>query len=326
MKILYIYRHPDMGFSIGKVFRPIENEMKKFAEVDSIYLPVSNYSFKGMWKNIRYAQRYCKKKKYDIVHITGTEHYLIPFLRKQNIIVTVHDLASFRIHNPIKDFIKNILFVRVLRLANLITCISDKTQNEVLNAINTLDKKVITIYNPIDPLFKLKDKTFNEKNPTILHLGTKPNKNLENTIKTLAGMKCHLRVIGKLTNAQKESLLYSNIVYSNDWNLSDEEIIKEYENCDIVNFPSFYEGFGMPIIEGQSVGRVVLTSNLSPMKEIAGDSAVLVDPYDINSIRSGYHEAFTNYDIYVRKGVENAKLFQLGKIVQQYFDCYKSIL
>ena len=63
MKILYIYRHPDMGFSIGKVFRPIENEMKKHAEVDSIYLPVSNYSFKGMWKNIRYAQRYCKKKK-----------------------------------------------------------------------------------------------------------------------------------------------------------------------------------------------------------------------------------------------------------------------
>jgi hypothetical protein len=62
------------------------------------------------------------------------------------------------------------------------------------------------------------------------------------------------------------------------------------------------------------------------MKEIAGDSAVLVDPYDINSIRSGYHEAFRNYDIYVRKGGENAKLFQLGKIVQQYFDCYKSIL
>ena len=49
MKVLYIYRHPDMGFSIGKVFRPIENEMRKHAEVDSIYLPVPNYSVKGLW-------------------------------------------------------------------------------------------------------------------------------------------------------------------------------------------------------------------------------------------------------------------------------------
>ena len=92
MRILYIYRHPHLGYSIGKVFRSIEEEMKKYAEVDAIYLPEPNYSLKGLWKNIRYAQKYCKRKKYDIIHITGTEHYLIPFL-KQCVVVTIHDLG-----------------------------------------------------------------------------------------------------------------------------------------------------------------------------------------------------------------------------------------
>ena len=57
MKILYIYRHPDLGFSIGKVFKPIAEEMKNYADVDSIYLPIPNYSLKGLWKNIRLRKK-----------------------------------------------------------------------------------------------------------------------------------------------------------------------------------------------------------------------------------------------------------------------------
>ena len=62
MKLLYIYRHPDLGYSIGKVFHPIENEMKKYAEVESVNLPIPNYSLKGVWKNIRFVQKHCKKE------------------------------------------------------------------------------------------------------------------------------------------------------------------------------------------------------------------------------------------------------------------------
>ena len=93
MRILYIYRHPDMGFSIGKVFKPIEEEMKKYAEVDSVYLPVPNYKLIGLWKNIRTALTAVHEKAYDIVHITGAEHYLIPFLPKDKLVVTLHDLG-----------------------------------------------------------------------------------------------------------------------------------------------------------------------------------------------------------------------------------------
>ena len=83
MKILYIYRNPQMGFSIGKVFMPIEEEMRKYAEVDSLELPCANYSPRSMWNNVKAAKEKVRKKHYDIVHITGAEHYLLPFLRNR---------------------------------------------------------------------------------------------------------------------------------------------------------------------------------------------------------------------------------------------------
>ena len=67
MTILYIYRNPNMGVSIGKVFKPIEQEMKKYAEIDSIYLPSTNYSIKGLGRNILYVQKVIIKKWMYIV-------------------------------------------------------------------------------------------------------------------------------------------------------------------------------------------------------------------------------------------------------------------
>ena len=95
MKILFVYRNPAMGYSIGKVFYPIEREMKNNCQVDSIKLPCSNYSITSLWKNVRSLIHKLKDEKYDIVHITGTEHYLLPFLTSYNTIITVHDLGFY---------------------------------------------------------------------------------------------------------------------------------------------------------------------------------------------------------------------------------------
>ena len=76
------------------------------------------------------------------------------------------------------------------------------------------------------------------------------------------------------------------IDYENVYNLTEQEVLEKYINCDIVSFVSLHEGFGMPIIEGQSIGRPILTSNITPMKEIASNGgAILVNPWDVKSIR-----------------------------------------
>lgn len=316
-----------MGYSIGKVFRPIEEEMKKYANVDSIYLPVPNYSPKGLWKNIRYAQKCCRKKQYDIIHITGTEHYLLPFLRNKKTILTIHDLGFFTNNKlNISNILKYLLWIKTLPLASHVTFISEKSKNEALGLVKLKKYKYSIIMNPIGIEYVHYPKSINKQYPTILHIGTNSHKNIDTTATALKGLPCKLRIVGKLSENQKYILNANSISYENVFNLTDEEILQEYINCDIVNFPSLHEGFGMPIIEGQSIGRPVLTSNLSPMKEVAADAAVLIDPTCPESIRKGHETLLQDSEEYIQKGLVNIKRFALSQITKEYLEVYNRIL
>ena len=312
-----------MGFSIGKVFKPIEEEMGKHAKVDSLELPIANYSLKGLWTNISYLRKHLKKASYDVVLITGTENYLLPFITSSKKVVVVHDVKSFFNHvSGVRRKIKELMFIKVLGKADKIVSISEQTQKELSDYHFSSE----VIYDPVSPAFIYKEKQMDKICPVILHIGTKVNKNLINTILALKGLKCHLRIVGNLSEEYVKILLENNIDYSSCANISDEELLEEYYKCDIVNFPSLYEGFGMPIIEGQATGRVVVTSNLSPMKDVAGGSAVLVNPNDIESIRQGYLEAINHGESYINKGLDNVKRFSVPTITSQYFNILKSLL
>jgi glycosyltransferase involved in cell wall biosynthesis len=120
-----------------------------------------------------------------------------------------------------------------------------------------------------------------------------------------------------------------NIDYSNASNLTDKQIVEEYRNCDIVNFCSTHEGFGMPIIEAQATGRLVVTSRISPMKEVAGDGAYLVNPYDVSSIRNAYIEIISDAKLrqnLIEKGLKNIKKYQVNNITKQHLHLYQQIL
>lgn len=328
MRILYIYRNPKMGYSIGKVFKPIEKEINKFHCVHSIELPSLNYKIKGLYKNITYLLDYCKRNKYDIIHITGPDYYLIPFLKKENLVVTVHDLGFYT--NQKKSMKSLWIYfsrVRTINQSRRVTFISEKSLNECKRLINLSTEKCKVIANPLDSsYFGSKEITNNEK-PVILQIGTSPNKNIERTIIALKDINCHYRIVGKLSDDYKKMLYNNNIDYSNVYNLSDDEVLEEYINCDIVCFPSLYEGFGMPIIEGQAVGRIVVTSNLSPMKEIAGEgSAIFVDPYDVKSIHEGIIKAMQKPMEIINKGRINAERYKVENITQSYINLYKELL
>ena len=165
-----------------------------------------------------------------------------------------------------------------------------------------------------------------EKNPNILAIGTRINKNLERIIEAVKDINCTLTIIGILTDYQAKLLESSGVVYENYFRIPNSKVLELYKNSDIVCFPSLYEGFGRPIVEAQAIGRAVVTSNLEPMKQVAGDSsACLVDPYDVLDIRKGIMKVIED-DKYregiIEKGLENVKQYRADIIAKKYEDIY----
>lgn len=326
MNIIYYYRNSHAGFSIRTVFQTIVNGVKKSNTVIETFLPSPHAYIKDIIQNGIYAQK--QQKKNYINHITGEVHYLLYFLNSKRTIVTVHDIMYYSYLKGIKKKIWKILYIYSLKRAAHITFISEFAKKQVQNEISLPAEKISVIPNPVDTSFTYVPKEFNTSKPQILHIGTLERKNLARTIQALKGISCHLRIIGKINDNIIELLKEYKIEYSNNWNLTHEQIIKEYQQADIINFPSLYEGFGMPVIEGQASGRIVITSNISPMKEIAGEGAVLVNPLDITSIHNAYQKVIKNTEFredIIQKGFNNIQAYTIDKIQSQYINIYKKI-
>lgn len=326
MKIRYFHRHHACGYSIFKVFHTIECEIAKENTVRDVFMP-SPYSMP--WDIVRNAVYTFKHRdKNGINHISGHIHDSILGLIGCKTVLTIHDLVFIdNVKNPLKRFYKWLFWLYIpIKLADKVTCISSETKKKVLKHINT--NKLQVIYNPIDPAFKYTPKTFNRERPVILHIGTGWNKNLHRTILALRDIPCHLRIIGKLGKETIELLKETNLGYSVVADLSDDEIIKEYVNCDIVNFPSVYEGFGMPIIEGQKTGRAVIASQIEPLIEISGGAIEYVNPLSIDSIREAYLHVINDRghrELLIQKGLENVKRFDAAIIAGQYNNIYRQL-
>ncbi len=185
-------------------------------------------------------------------------------------------------------------------------------------------------FNPLPSAGKFNSSTSSTSSTpsTLLFLGTNPNKNLELTMAALFGLDLHLRIIGELTRKQKEMLAKFKINYSVVFSISPEQLVAEYQNATVILFPSTYEGFGLPVIEGFQAERPVITSNISPMKDVAGDAALLVDPYSVASIREGVINLLSNHQRQlelVEAGQEKVKKYQPGFIAGIYQDFWRKV-
>ncbi len=331
MFINFLLRNTKCGFSIQGVFITILGELQKpkyNLKISQLEMP----SPKSMpWDIICNAWfTYQNREKDGINHITGHIHDVILGLLGCKTVLTIHDLVFLdNVKNPIKKFYKWLFWLYIpVKVANKVTCISEQTRKNILKHVKIEGDKLIVIHNPVNPNFSYHHKNFNQVKPTILHIGTGWNKNLKRTIQALQGIPCHLRIIGKLNDEMLADLEKNKIEFSNKFNLTDDKIRSEYINCDIVNFPSEYEGFGMPIVEGQKTGRVVITSNIEPLIEVSGNAVHFVNPFDTNDLRAGYLKIIQNEEYrngLIEKGLANVRRFEVKLIAKQYFDLYKKL-
>ncbi len=321
--ITYFHRGLDKGPSIKKVTQTI---VSGISDKKEYYVPYSGASLRDVIGNIIFIYR--NRDRNGINHITGDIHYGVLGLIGCKSILTIHDtvLVEYRLKG-IKRAIATLLWYTIpLLIASKVVCISEATKKRLQRF--TRRKDIIVIYNAIDPLFYPAPFSFKKTNPNILIIGTSPNKNVEHTLRALKDIPCHVTIIGNLNDNQLSIIKENSIHYSNKCNLTDEQIVDEYINADIVSFISLFEGFGMIVIESNMVGRPVICSDIEVLHEIGSNAAFYVNEADDNDMKSGFMRLIQDdglRETIINNGFENVKRFDSYIIRNQWLSLYKEV-
>ena len=328
MHITFFHRKPipNFHFSVEIIFKDVRAHLPEDASYDIVE---SKFYSRGILPRL-YNLFEVFQKRGKINHVTGDISYIALALSKRNTIHTILDCIFLQDSTGIKHSILKLLWLKIpVRRSRFVTTISEASKKEIVEFSGCDPEKVKVIPIALSPVFKKVSRGYNWENPTIMMIGTAPNKNTYRMIEALQGICCNVLMIGKPDDGIKLALEKSGLLFKYESGLNIEQMYLRYQKAEILFFASTYEGFGMPVIEAQSVGTMVLTSTISSMPEVAGyGTAMLVDPYDVQSIRSGLERILTDVDFRekcITSGYENVKRFDPVVVSKMYFDLYKQI-
>jgi glycosyltransferase involved in cell wall biosynthesis len=285
----------------------------------------------------------CLLKKTDF--LLSPEYYCPLFTHcKRGVIAhDAHIRAQKEFINPIWFHLYYVPFIeRAIRRADIIFTVSEFSKRQIMNLMNFDESKIKVIYNGLDQSFLHPDpqadltelfRKLNIKSKEyIAFIGTfEARKNIERLIQAFSIFKKradinrpHLKllIIGKASSGmfsdRKQQImnLIDRLNLKEDVVLSgyvaDQYLPALYRESALITFPSLYEGFGLPIIEGFASKVPVLTSNICSMPEIGGNAVILVDPYDVADIAEKLINSILNQDLrqqLIANGSERLKLF-----------------
>ncbi|MGQ1787095.1 glycosyltransferase family 4 protein [Saccharicrinis sp. GN24d3] len=383
-KVTFFFRKPQAQyFSIEKVFEQVIAHLPEQVEPTIYKLKNGTSGWLGRLKALFEA----RKNKGDINHITGDITFIALALPKKGLIVTYHDLESLADYKGWRFKILKYLWVTIpVKRARVVTAISYHTKEQLVKWTDCDSSKIVVIPNPLPDEITYSPKAFNKEKPTILIMGTKPNKNVEGILEAVGAPSvgltekrprsqiyskesgfhfaqhpvakeslndrregsqqslvnsenepqatCHkpssirLIIVGKMTEQQQALVDKYKLEVENLVQVPYEEILDAYRRCDMLCFPSFYEGFGLPIIEAQATGRPVVTSNFGAMKEIAGGASLLVCPNNMDEIQQAIDNLIMDEEVRTRlieDGAKNVARFKAGVVGKMYGEVYEGV-
>jgi glycosyltransferase involved in cell wall biosynthesis len=319
--------------SLGENFRAVAETAGNYSVAEQLKIPVA--------------------LKREAVTLFHAPHYVLPPLVPCRSVVTIHDC----IHLMFPQYLPNRMalgyartsMALAARRATRILTVSESSKRDIVRFFGTASDKIDVIYNAYDERFAVEPREedvvrvrerYQLHDEFVLYAGNvKPHKNLERLIEAFSLVRSRgldqlkLVMIGdeisKYTALRRAVHLHQLHKYVRFLGYMPEETLAVmYRLAGVFVFPSLYEGFGLPPLEAMASGTPVVTSNVSSLPEVAGDAAVLVDPYDAHAIADGVYRVLTDETLrrdLRKKGLARAGQFSWEASVRRVHKIYRQV-
>jgi glycosyltransferase involved in cell wall biosynthesis len=242
--------------------------------------------------------------RYREVDLLWMPQYNLPLLYGKKLLVTVHDLCQLAhpdtLGSDLQRGYARFLLSRVARRASKIMCVSEFTASEIRRYLNVNQERLVITYPAISETWH----SFTEQAtkrctpPFLLAVGNlKKHKNLPRLVAAfehIQGLIPHrLVIVGKrdgFLNAEvgfgsSSGRVGERIQFTGP--VDDQKLQSYYRGASALIFPSYYEGFGYPLVEAMTQGCPIACSNVAALPEVAGDAALYFDPFSVEEIGTG---------------------------------------
>ena len=299
----------------------------------------------SMWRTYGLAE-VLAHDEIDLFH--GLSNEIPVGLVKRGIrsVVTIHDVAfhtftdMYRWHDRM---IYHQKWKYACKHANHIIAISESTKADIIRFFDVPEEKISVIYQPVNKVYyeeNVKIKELNDVTPYMLYVGSvNSRKNLLGIVKAMellpADLQIPLTIVGgggSYKHQVEQYIAEHHMEHLFVWKTAIDSVsLKQlYANATMFLYPSFYEGFGLPVVEALLSECPVLTSNTSSLPEAGGPCSLQVDPGNIEEIRDGIARILTD-DTLRKQMTEGGRQYALDKfhpetLAKQLGEVYEKIL
>lgn len=277
----------------------------------------------------------------------------IPFKKKCPFIITLHDIIPYRMPETVSNKYLKIFteeMPKIISLCDGIITVSNFSKKDIIKSFDFPEDKIFVTHLASEsiyrPLSKRICKYFIEKNYSIhgnfiLYIGSfSPRKNISGLIESFSKFISRTKKDIKLVIAGKQGISYenykkrsielkieNNVIFPGF--IPIEHLPYLYNAADLFVYPSFYEGFGLPLLEAMSCGVPVITSDVTSIPEVVKDAAVKINPHDIDDMSNAIYEVYKDPDLrknLIKKGLLRAMDFSWDETARKTLNSYKQIV
>lgn len=294
--------------------------------------------FPGITSSIRNQKesiRLLINNNFDVFHPTFFDDYFLPHLNGKPFVLTVHDMTPELFRR--KDSQIEQKKVLVKKASHIVT-VSERTKNDLMDILNVPDKKITTIYHGAPDNYNDSYPDIMNGNKYILFVGKRNG--YKAFVPMIRSISCWLRnhpdikvVCTGDPFVEREKVLFKNENIEKQMfyiRANDKEMSSLYNHALCFVFPSFYEGFGIPILEAYSLHCPLFLSRHSCFPEIAGDAAIYFDIDKSGSNLSEKLDDFLTWDLakkngFLQKQCDRLALFSWENSAKQLTEVYKMV-